>query len=66
MAKHDVTNTPFSQKYIDGFFLNFGGRRQVDAGEGIESLRRYLPPFLSYRENPAGGKFAPPPQRGAG
>ena len=32
----------------------------------LKVLRRYLLPFLSYRENPAGGDIRPPPQRGAG
>ena len=28
--------------------------RQIDAGEVLEVWRQYLPPFLSFRENPSG------------
>ena len=38
MAKHDVTKTSFSQKFIDGFFKNFDGDCQIDAGEDTESF----------------------------
>ena len=38
MAKNDVTKTPFAEKFLDGFFWNFDGRRQIHAGEGIESF----------------------------
>ena len=30
--EHDVTKTRFSQKFLDGFFWNFGRRRQIDDG----------------------------------
>ena len=38
MAKHDVTKTQFSQKFLDRIFWAFGGRRQIDAGEGTKSF----------------------------
>ena len=34
MAKHDAAKTPFLQTFLNGLFLNFDGRRQIDAGEG--------------------------------
>ena len=62
MAKHDITKTPFSQKLLNGFFWNFGGRRQIDAGDGTESFASMSDAVLSYRENPAGGgAYLPPP-----
>ena len=48
----------FLQTFLNEFFLNVDGRRQIDAGE---VLRRCLPPFLSYREKPAGGRIRPSP-----
>ena len=32
IAEYDATKTPFSQKFIDWFFWNFGGGRQIDDG----------------------------------
>ena len=32
----------------------------------LEVLRRHLPPFLSYRVNPAGCQYLPPPPAGRG
>ena len=32
----------------------------------LEVSRRYLPPFLSYRVKPAGGRISPPPPSGQG
>ena len=64
MAKRDVTKTPFSQKNITGFFLEIlVADVQLMMGKVLKVSRRYLPPFLSYRENPAGGgaEYAPSP-----
>ena len=36
MEKHDVTKEPFSQKKISKDFVNFNGRRQINADEGTE------------------------------
>ena len=33
-------------------------------GKVLKVVRRYLPPFLSYRENPAGGDICPPAECG--
>ena len=68
MAKHDVDKTPFSQKIIDGFFWNFGGRRQIDAGEDIESFASISAAVLELsRKFSMGGDIRPPPRhRGAG
>ena len=38
MAKHNVTKTPFSQKFLNGCFWNFCGRREIDAWEGTETF----------------------------
>ena len=35
-------------------------------GKVLKIWRRYLPPFLNYRENPEWGTESPPPQRGRG
>ena len=34
-------------------------------GKVLTISRRYLMPYLSYRENPAGGRICPPPPSGA-
>ena len=61
MAKHDVTKTQFSQKILDGFFGNFGGRRQIDAGEGTESFASISAAVfeLSRTAGRGGGNSAP-------
>ena len=68
MAKRDVTKTPFSQKIITGFFLEIlVADVQLMMGKVLKVSRRYLPPFLSYRENPAGGgRICPPPPATSG
>ena len=67
MAKRDVTKAPFSQKSLDGFFWNFIGRHQIDAGEGTKRFKSISAAVLSYRENPAGwGDIRPPPPAGRG
>ena len=63
MAKHDVTKTLFSQKLLDGFSLDFDGRRRVDVEEDTEGLATYILPFLSYQANSAGGRICPPAGR---
>ena len=64
MAKHDVTQTPFSQTFLDRFSEILladvkSMLRKVRKAEEVS--RRCLLPFLSYRENPAGGQNLPPP-----
>ena len=63
LPKYDVTETRYCKKYqrilSDFFFL-------VDVklllGKVLKISRRYLRPFLSYRENPAvSAESAPPP-----
>ena len=65
MAEHDVNKKPFSQKNSDVFFSEcLVGDVKLMLGKVIKVSRRYLPPFFSYRENPAGGAiFAPPAGR---
>ena len=48
------------KKILTDFFWNFGGRRQIDAGKVLKVSRRYMPPFLSYRGNPADGQNLSP------
>ena len=62
MAKHDITKTPFSQKIIDGLFSeNFVEDGKLMPETILKDSRQYLPPFLSYQENPEGADFDPPP-----
>ena len=67
MMKHDVTKTPFSHKFIDGFFWSFGGRRHIDAGEGIESFASISAAVieLSRKSGREGRNSPPPPPSGA-
>ena len=62
MAKHDVTKMPFSQIFLDGFFLNCGGRRQIVAEEGTRSLALISAAVfeLSRKSGRGGAIFAPP------
>ena len=56
----------YKKKNPDVFIWKFAGRRPIDAGEGTESFAAIVQPFLSYHENPAGGRYSPPPpHRGA-
>ena len=60
LKRHFLKNfqTDFSEILVAGVKLMLG--------KVLKVLRRYLPSFLSYRENPAGGgRYSPPPQRGA-
>ena len=67
MAKHDVTKTPFSQKFPNRFFWNFGGRRQIDAEEGAESFVSISAAvFELSRKSGRGGQYLPPPPPGRG
>ena len=68
MVKHDVTKTQFSKKKksID-FSEVLVADVKLTLGKVLKVSRRYLPPFLSYRENLAGGGGdIRLPQRGAG
>ena len=62
MAKHDVTNTPFFRIILDGVFWNFGGRRQIDGGEGTESFALITAAVfeLSRKSGRVGGNICPP------
>ena len=67
MAKHDVTKMSFTQKFLDGCFRNYGGRRQIDVGEGSESIASiFAAVFELSRKSARGAIFAPSPQQGAG
>ena len=59
MAEHDVIKTKFPQTFPDGFFRAFDGDVKLMLEKVQKVLRRYLAPFLSYRENPAGGNLTP-------
>ena len=60
MAKHDVTKTPFSQKFLRGFFQNFGRKRQIDAGEGTVSFTSISVAVFELTRKPGRGViFAP-------
>ena len=63
MAKHDVIKTPFSQKIINGFFLNFGGGRQINVKAAVtESFTSISATVYELSKNPAGGgRICPPP-----
>ena len=63
MAEHDFTKTPFSQKFLDGFSEILIRDVKSMPDKVLEVLRRYLPLFMSYRENTGGGQY---PQRCAG
>ena len=67
MVKHDVTKTSLSLKKNRRFFLKvLMADVKLMLGKVLKVSRRYLPPFSSYGENPAGGgEFAYPPERGA-
>ena len=64
MAEHGVTKTPFSKN--DGFFATLVGDVRLMPDKVMKVLRRYLLPFLSYRENTEGGGviFPTPALRG--
>ena len=66
MAKYDVIITPFSQTFLDGFFWNFSGRRQIDDGEGTESFASIPDAVfeLSRKSGRGGGNMSPPAGRG--
>ena len=66
MAKHDVNKSHFPKKILDGFFWNFGGRRQIDAGEGTESFASISAAVfeLSRKSGRGGGNICPPAGRG--
>ena len=57
MAKHDVTKTPFSlkKKISTDIYEILATDVKLTLGKVPKVLRRYLLPFLSYQENPAGG-----------
>ena len=63
MTKHDVTETQFSQNFSTDFSETFVADVKLMLGNLLKVSRRYLQPFLSYRENSAAGgaEFAPPP-----
>ena len=64
MAKYDVTKTLYSQKKLSTDFSEIlVADVKLMPGKVLIVLRRYLPPFLGYQENPAGGGaiFAPSP-----
>ena len=59
----DVTKTSFSQKLLNGFFRNFGRRRQIEAGEGTESFASVSADVFDIsRKVGRGGRFSPPSQ----
>ena len=60
MAKHDVTKT-FSLKKMNGFFWNFGGRRQIDASEGSESFVSISETDFDLSKKSGRGAEFPPP-----
>ena len=67
IAKHDVTKTPFSHKFLDGFFSNIGARRQIDAEEGTESFVSISAAvFELSRKSGRGGDIRTPPPAGRG
>ena len=67
MAKHDVTKTQFSQKFLGWFFWNFSGGRQIDAGEGTERFVSIsVAVFELSRKSGMEGNISPAPQRDAG
>ena len=68
IAEHDVTKTPFPQKFIDGFFSwYFGSRRQIDAGAGTENfVSIYAAVFALWRKSGRGHNLSPPPPAGRG
>ena len=64
--KHVATKTLFSQKFLDSFLSEISvADVKLMLGKVPKVSRRYLPPFLSYRENSAGGPESAP-QRAAG
>ena len=67
MAKHDVIKTSFSQKPIYGFFQSFGGRRQIDVGQGNVSFASISAAvFEQSRKSSRGGAIFAPPAAGRG
>ena len=62
MVKHDVTKTSLSLKKNSKIFFSKVLMADVKLmlGKVLKVSRRYLPPFLSYGENPAGGIRLPP------
>ena len=64
MAKYDVTKSSFSQKFLV-FSEIFVEDVKLMLGKVLKVLRRYLLPYLSYRENPVGGGGYQPPPSGA-
>ena len=61
MAKHDFTTTPFSQKFIDGIFWNFGGRRQINVEKGTESFASISAAVFELSRKSGRGWYSPPP-----
>ena len=61
MAKHDLTKTPFSQNFSTDFSEILEADVKLMLGKVLKVSRPNLPPFLGYRENPAGGGRNPPP-----
>ena len=61
MLEHDVIKTSFSQEFLAGVFWTFGGRRQIDAGEGTKSFESiYVAVFELSRKTGKGADSAPP------
>ena len=64
MAAHDVTKTLFSQKSRANFYEILADVK-LTTNKVLKVSRRYLTPFLSYRENPTGWAEPDPLPSGA-